>query len=133
MTETHRFTEAPARPFSGLAMISCLTLAIGLSGCSSFSTSGLSTSNINPVNWITPYRVDIIQGNFISKEQVALLKAGMTRAQVRDTLGTPLVSSLFHQDRWDYVFTLKRQRVEPQSQASGSVCLHAGHHRLVCP
>jgi outer membrane protein assembly factor BamE len=39
----------------------------------------------------------------------------MTRAQVKDTLGTPLVSSLFHQNRWDYVFTLKRQGVEPQS------------------
>lgn len=115
MTETHRSTEAPARPFFGLAVLSCLTLAIGLSGCSSINTSSLNTSKINPVNWITPYRVDIIQGNFVSKEQVGMLKAGMTRAQVKDTLGTPLVSSLFHQNRWDYVFTLKRQGVEPQS------------------
>jgi outer membrane protein assembly factor BamE len=115
MTETHRSTEAPARPFFGLAVLSCLTLAIGLSGCSSINTSSLNTSKINPVNWITPYRVDIIQGNFLSKEQVGMLKAGMTRLQVKDTLGTPLVSSLFHQDRWDYVFTLKRQGVEPQS------------------
>jgi outer membrane protein assembly factor BamE len=51
----------------------------------------------------------------LSREQIAALKAGMSRAQVKDTLGTPLVSSLFHQDRWDYVFTLKRQGVEPQS------------------
>jgi len=115
MTETHRSTEAPARPFFGLAVLSCLTLAIGLSGCSSINTSSLNTSKINPVNWITPYRVDIIQGNFVSKEQVGMLKAGMTRLQVKDTLGTPLVSSLFHQNRWDYVFTLKRQGVEPQS------------------
>jgi outer membrane protein assembly factor BamE len=115
MTETHRSTEAPARPFLGLAVLSCLMLAIGLSGCSSINTSSLNTSKINPVNWITPYRVDIIQGNFVSKEQVGVLKTGMTRAQVKDTLGTPLVSSLFHQDRWDYVFTLKRQGVEPQS------------------
>lgn len=115
MTETHRSTEAPARPFFGLAVLSCLALAIGLSGCSSINTSSLNTSNINPVNWITPYRVDIIQGNFLSKEQVGVLKTGMTRAQVKDLLGTPLVSSLFHQNRWDYVFTLKRQGVEPQS------------------
>ena len=39
----------------------------------------------------------------------------MTRAQVRDVMGTPLVTSLFHQDRWDYVFTLKRQGIPPQS------------------
>lgn len=115
MTETHRLTAAPARPFSGLAVLSCLTLVIGLSGCSSFNTSSLNASRINPVNWITPYRIDVIQGNFLSKEQVAQLKAGMTRAQVKDTLGTPLVSSLFHQDRWDYVFTLKRVGVEPQA------------------
>jgi len=115
MTETHRSTKAPARPLFGLAVLSCLTLVIGLSGCSSFNTSSLNTSKINPVNWITPYRVDMIQGNFLSKEQVGMLKTGMSRVQVKDTLGTPLVSSLFHQDRWDYVFTLKRQGVEPQS------------------
>jgi outer membrane protein assembly factor BamE len=40
----------------------------------------------------------------------------MTRQQVREILGTPLVSSLFHADRWDYVFTLKRQGVEPQQR-----------------
>jgi outer membrane protein assembly factor BamE len=89
-----------------LTALSCMVLA----GCSS-----LSTTAVNPVNWITPYRVDVIQGNFISSEQVAMLKTGMTRAQVKDLLGTPLLSSLFHADRWDYVFTLKRQGVEPQS------------------
>ena len=108
MTETHR------SPFGFTALIS-LMLASSLSGCGSLNTSSMSTSKINPVNWITPYRVDIIQGNFVSKEQVAVLKAGMTRAQVKDVMGTPLLSSLFHQDRWDYVFTLKRQGVEPQS------------------
>ena len=57
----------------------------------------------------------MIQGNFIAKDQVESLKKGMSRAQVKDVLGTPLVSSLFHADRWDYVFTLKRQGIEPQS------------------
>jgi len=84
-----------------------------MAGCS--STSNLSASSINPVRWITPYRVDVTQGNFISKEQVDFLTVGMTRAQVKDVLGTPLLTSLFHADRWDYVFTLKRQGVEPQS------------------
>ncbi len=87
--------------------MSCVLMA----GCS----SSLSASSINPVLWITPYRADVTQGNFISKEQVDFLKAGMTRAQVKDVLGTPLLTSLFHADRWDYVFTLKRQGVEPQA------------------
>ncbi len=89
--------------------MSCVLMA----GCS--STSSLSAASINPVLWITPYRADVTQGNFISKEQVDFLAAGMTRAQVKDVLGTPLLTSLFHADRWDYVFTLKRQGVEPQS------------------
>ena len=98
---------------SGLTVLACMA-AVGLAGCGSLG-SGINTSAINPVNWITPYRVDVIQGNFVSKEQVETLKAGMSRPQVKDVLGTPLVSSLFHADRWDYVFTLKRQGVEPQS------------------
>ena len=38
----------------------------------------------------------------------------MTRAQVRDVLGSPLLTDPFHADRWDYVFTIRRQGAEPQ-------------------
>lgn len=106
MSANHRYSIRSALKVPALCATACLVLA----GCSS-----LNSASVNPVNWITPYRVDVIQGNFISKEQVDFLKAGMTRAQVKDVLGTPLLSSLFHADRWDYVFTLKRQGVEPQS------------------
>ncbi|MDO8440444.1 MAG: outer membrane protein assembly factor BamE [Polaromonas sp.] len=77
--------------------------------------SGLSESKINPVNWITPSKIEVVQGNFVSKEQVELLKPGMPRTQVREVLGTPLLASVFHADRWDYVFTLKRQGAAPQA------------------
>ena len=63
---------------------------------------------------LTPYRVEVVQGNVITQEQVALVKPGMTRAQVRDVLGSPLLTDLFHADRWDYVFTIRRQGAEPQ-------------------
>ena len=53
---------------------------------------------------VTPYRMVIQQGNFISQEMVSQLKPGMTREQVRFVLGTPLVTDIFHSDRWDYVF-----------------------------
>lgn len=88
-----------------------IVLACALVG----ACSSTSTSAVNPVNWITPYKVDVIQGNFVSKEQIELLQPGMSRDQVKAVLGTPLMASLFHADRWDYVFTLKRQGVEPQS------------------
>jgi outer membrane protein assembly factor BamE len=85
-------------------------LAVGLSGCGSFgrATQGMA-------NMLTLYRPEVVQGNFVSKEQVALLQPGMTRLLVRDTLGTPLMTSVFHGDRWDYVFTMKRRGVEAQS------------------
>ncbi len=59
-----------------------------------------------------PYKIDVAQGNFVSKEQINALKLGMPRAQVMDILGTPLLVSVSHADRWEYVFTLKRQGVE---------------------
>jgi outer membrane protein assembly factor BamE len=40
----------------------------------------------------------------------------MPRQAVRDVLGTPLVTSLFHADRWDYAFTIRRQGAEPQQR-----------------
>jgi outer membrane protein assembly factor BamE len=61
------------------------------------------------------YKTDIAQGNFVSKEQVAALKPGMPRLQVADILGTPLLVSIFHADRWEYVFSLKRQGIETPS------------------
>ena len=54
---------------------------------------------------VTPYRMEIQQGNFVTQEMVAQLKPGMTREQVRFVLGTPLVVDPFHAERWDYVFS----------------------------
>jgi outer membrane protein assembly factor BamE len=96
--------------------ISIILASTVLASCSSLRSmsDSVSSSSINPVNWITPYKIDIIQGNFISSEQVAQLRPGMTRDEVKAVCGTPLMASLFHANRWDYVFTLKRQGVEPQ-------------------
>ena len=53
---------------------------------------------------ITPYRIEIQQGNYVSQEAVSQLKAGMTKDQVRTILGTPLLTDIFHANRWDYVY-----------------------------
>jgi outer membrane protein assembly factor BamE len=50
----------------------------------------------------------VVQGNFISSEQYAKLQVGQSREQVRQILGTPLLASYFHANRWDYVFEFKR-------------------------
>lgn len=69
-------------------------LAVGLSACTT-----------------RPYKADVVQGNFVSSEQVAALRAGMPKTQVRNILGTPLLTDLFHANRWDYVFTIERAGV----------------------
>lgn len=56
----------------------------------------------------TPYRVDIQQGNFVSEEMLAQVRDGMTRDQVLFALGTPLLTDIFHADRWDYPFRLRK-------------------------
>ncbi len=53
---------------------------------------------------ITPYKPEIQQGNYVSQEMVAQLKPGMSREQVRFLLGTPLLTDIFHADRWDYLY-----------------------------
>jgi outer membrane protein assembly factor BamE len=102
-------TDLPLRQMRS-AVVAAAAIVV-LSGCS--TVDGYSQSMLGAV---TPYRISVVQGNFVSKEQVDALQKGMSRDQVRNVLGTPLVSSLFHGDRWDYVFTLKRQGVEPQKR-----------------
>ena len=83
------------RPSPGLwrTTWSVTAMALACSGCANFG-----------VQLFNPYRFEIQQGNFVSREMAALLKTGMTRDQVKFTLGTPMVTSVFHDDRWDYVF-----------------------------
>lgn len=57
---------------------------------------------------VSVYTPEIQQGNVVTQEMVDKLKPGMTKAQVRFVLGTPLVIDPFHQDRWDYVYYIKK-------------------------
>jgi outer membrane protein assembly factor BamE len=91
------------------------TLATLLSGMALCACQSLQSSD-NLLGFITPYRIEVVQGNVVTKEQAAQVKPGMTKAQVRDALGSPLLTDLFHVDRWDYVFTMKRQGAAPQAR-----------------
>jgi outer membrane protein assembly factor BamE len=85
--------------------------AVTLSGCASLQASD------NLLGVITPYRIEVVQGNVVTQEQIARVQPGLTRAQVRDIMGSPLLTDPFHADRWDYVFTIRRQGAEPQRRA----------------
>ena len=83
-----------------------LSVCLSLGAC----TSAVDNTQRAWMNTIfQPYVPDVVQGNFISSEQYAQLKVGMSREQVRQIMGTPLLASYFHANRWDYVFEFKRE------------------------
>lgn len=51
------------------------------------------------------YKQDIQQGNVLDDDDVSRLEIGMTKRQVQVLLGSPSVTSPFHENRWDYVNT----------------------------
>jgi len=88
-----------------------MLVVAGLAACSSFNEASTKAVSV-----VSPYKIDVVQGNVVTREQLAVLKPGMPRAIVRDVIGSALLTSVFHADRWDYVFTLKRQGAEPQAR-----------------
>lgn len=78
--------------------LSLLVLALPLAGCSSWKNP---VDNV--VEKITPYQLEIPQGNVVTQDMLAKLKPGMTPSQVRYVLGAPLVVDPFRDNRWDYV------------------------------
>jgi len=55
----------------------------------------------------TIHRIDVQQGNVITKDMVDQLKSGMSKGQVLFVMGSPLIEDPFHAERWDYVFTMQ--------------------------
>jgi len=58
---------------------------------------------------LSPYKMDIRQGNYVTPEMREKLKLGMSKQQVRYVLGTPMVSDAFHGNRWDYIYRLEQR------------------------
>lgn len=85
-------------------LLPVVLLGLSLGACSSVSDSLSDVGGL-----VTPYKIDILQGNVVTKEQAQALQPGLPRDQVRGILGSPLLTSVFHGDRWDYVFSFKRQ------------------------
>lgn len=73
-------------------------LVFGLSGCS------------------IVYKLPTRQGNVIDQKQFDLLKVGQTREQVKFLLGTPIATSPFRTDRWDYFGYYKDPRGKVSSR-----------------
>ncbi|MBV0932380.1 outer membrane protein assembly factor BamE [Marinobacterium weihaiense] len=86
------------------------TVALLIAGCSEFP--GV-------------YKIDIPQGNVVTQEMVDQLRPGMTPAQVRYVMGTPLVNDSFSANRWDYIYSIK-EGGKPRSQERISLFFEGG-------
>lgn len=107
-------------PLSLLQRSTPLLAAALLAACASkpvevapvVAAQGAQTTTITQTQkflwFFSPYRPDIQQGNFVSKEMLAQLKPGMSKDQVKFLLGTPLMADVFHGQRWDYPFRLAK-------------------------
>jgi outer membrane protein assembly factor BamE len=81
------------RSISPRPVLAVLAAALVAAGC-----------GVPRIPGITPYKMEIQQGNFVSQDMVSQLKPGMTKDQVRLALGTPLLTDIFHGERWDYIY-----------------------------
>jgi outer membrane protein assembly factor BamE len=106
MSSIPMWVLSPSKRLLRWCMLVLMVLAALItSGC---STKVDETQRTLMNSIFRPYVPDTIQGNFISSEQYAKLEVGMSREQVRQILGTPLLTSYFHANRWDYIFEFKR-------------------------
>ncbi|MGV6825479.1 MAG: outer membrane protein assembly factor BamE [bacterium] len=52
------------------------------------------------------YHPQVQQGNIIEQEKINQLKPGMVKRQVQYVMGSPMLIDVFHQDRWDYYYSV---------------------------
>ena len=100
---------------SSLLLLGAVGATAGLAGCEMLVSKQSLTS------FVRPYSVEVVQGNVLTKDLISRVQIGMPRAQVRDLLGSPLLTDVFHAERWDYVFTIRRQGTEPQHDAAPQI------------
>ena len=94
-------TRALARAVARVLPVALLPLMA--TGCATFDRYAPTWRSLGV------YKIDVNQGNYLSQDMVDRLKVGMTQPQVRQILGTPLVTSPFRVDRWDYVYEYMRR------------------------
>ena len=78
-----------------------------------FHAAGMVLALFSLGGCISPYKVEVQQGNVVTQDMLEKLKPGLTKSQVRFVLGTPLITDPFHPQRWDYVYIYKRHARDP--------------------
>ena len=66
----------------------------------------LSIGGVSSCSSLTPFKVAVLQGNIIEDKDVEQLVKGLSKDQVQYLLGTPMLNSPLHQNRWDYIYSV---------------------------
>ena len=107
-----KHSSLPMRSATGLALVALAFLA----GACASRTEPVAAHTPGLMDRLTPYKVEVQQGNVVTRDQVALVKPGMQREQVRDILGSPMLTDVFHARRWDYLYAVGRSSGAPQQR-----------------
>lgn len=95
----------------GLIFIGAMATAFIAGGCSTFGAGEDSAADGG--GWSLVHKPTIQQGSVLTQQMLDNLQPGMSKEQVRFLLGTPSLVDVFHADRWDYVYWLKKPGAEP--------------------
>lgn len=74
----------------------------------------LITLNLSSCSFLRPHKIDIEQGNIITQYEINKLRKGMTKSQVKQVMGTPMIANIFNENRSDYVYTFQAGGKEMQ-------------------
>merc|ERR1712167_555124 len=108
-----KFITMPNKIFACFKKFSFLLLMM-ISSCSLLNSSDSEESKVisflekSKPKWLTPYKADIVQGNYVGENMILRLRKGLTKKEVVTILGTPLLVDPFNPNRWDYIFDIKK-------------------------
>lgn len=99
-----------------LSLTLILVAALASTGCARDKKLDAPPSGAMLSNLPFVYKMTVQQGNIITERMINQIQLGMNREQVRFVLGTPLLTDLFHTDRWDYLYTIRRGHAPMESK-----------------
>ncbi|MCP4284271.1 MAG: outer membrane protein assembly factor BamE [Gammaproteobacteria bacterium] len=88
-------------------------------GCSTVRDTTSSIGDVIPNSLARTslfYKIDVQQGNSIDQLKVSRLEPGMSKNQAQFIMGTPILVDVFHQDRWDYYYSMQRGNGESEQK-----------------
>ena len=72
------------------------------------------------------YHLDVEQGNVITADRMKQLQLGMTKLQVQETLGSPVLDNVLNGNCWYYVYTFQKGSSKQMIRKNLVVCFSSG-------